>query len=287
MLGLVPKTVARSSQALRTHTPSVTARFYQSRLTAEAFFQGKGLVETTADTADDGAAYVVEDSTPPPFKSKDGVKVLGFKYPGAAAPDNKTLYAIAPRKPPMVLSGVSGDYVNNLYLASMARDALMKTESELVKFVLPLTEDPELQEKFFGNTTIDIEEKTKAVEAYVKDNKLSEITEALMLEVVETGQSDSLAEIVETYVALMKKVRCEATADVTFGRIPTKNELIKVKQLVNDLRSPTQYYVQKKFTVDPDIGGGLVLKMGDFEVDGSMNTRTAEVQKHLVKSLQA
>lgn len=238
------------------------------------------------DTGDAPKAYVVEDSTAPPFKPQDGVKVLGFRYPGAKAPYDKTMYAIAPRKPPMILSGVAGDFVHNLYLASMNRDALMKTEAELLQYVLPLTQDAEVDQKFFNNTTIDGEEKLTAVQAYVKENNLSDVTEALLLEVVETGQSDKLTEIVETYVDLMKKVRCEATAEVTFGRIPTKNELTSVKQLVSDLRSPTQYFVHESITVDPDIGGGLVLKMGDFEVDGSLNTRTTEVQKHLSKSLQ-
>jgi len=240
----------------------------------------------TADFVEADPAYVVEDSTPPPFKVKEGIKVLGFKYPGATAPDNKTLYAIAPKKPPMVLTGIAGEYVENLYLASMNRDALMKTEAELVKFVLPLTEDAELVKKFFGNTTIDAEEKTTAIASYVKDNKLSDVTEALLMTVVESSESEYLAEITNLYVDLMKKVRCEATAEVTFGRIPEKNQLIEVQQLLGDLRSPTQYYVHKAFTVDPDIGGGLVIKMGDFEVDGSLNTRTTQVQQHLVASLR-
>merc|ERR1712048_1348665 len=99
------------------------------------------------DTGDAPKAYVVEDSTAPPFKPQDGVKVLGFRYPGAKAPYDKTMYAIAPRKPPMILSGVAGDFVHNLYLASMNRDALMKTEAELLQYVLPLTQDAEVDQK--------------------------------------------------------------------------------------------------------------------------------------------
>merc|ERR1711918_208828 len=102
----------------------------------------------------------------------------------------------------------------------------------------------------------------------------------------EMDHAEHLGEIVGTYVDLMKKIRCEATAEVSFGRIPSKNQVVQAKQLVSDLRSPSQYYVHKSFHVDPTLGGGVAIKMGDFEVDGSLNTRTAEVQKHLVKSLQ-
>merc|ERR1712232_632001 len=116
------------------------ARFYKSRLTQESLFEGKNLAQTSPLTETTGD-YVVEDNTPPPFKPKEGVNVVGFKYPNAKAPDNKVFYAIAPRKPPMVLTGIAGSYVENLYKVAMNTGTLMKTESELKKYVAPLTSD--------------------------------------------------------------------------------------------------------------------------------------------------
>lgn len=262
-----------------------SVRGYQSRLTPEALTSGKNLVKTEPFT-EDRESYVVEDSTAPSFKPPQGVKLLGFKYPNAKAPDNKTFYAIAPRKPPMVLNGPAGEYVEKLYLASMHLDCLMQTERELVQQVLPLTLDEEITKKFFANTTIDVAEKMQAMERFAKESKLSKVVAGLLYEVVELGHTEHLGEIVNTYSELMKRVRCEATAEVTFGVTPSVAQLRRIKQLLSDLRSPTQYYVNTVFKVDPSIGGGLVLNVGDFELDGSLNTRCAEVQKHLSRSLQ-
>jgi len=223
----------------------------------------------------------------PPFKVPEGVKVLGFRYPNAKAPDNKTFYSILPRKPPMVQAGVAGEYVEKLYKSATATDCVMKLEQDLKQIVLPLIKDEEIEKKFFSNTTMSVADKVIAIEAYAKEQKLDFIVSDLLLDVVECGTSEHLPAIVSMYSDMMKKIRCEATADVTFGRIPTRNELIKVKQLLFDLRSPTQYYVHSSFAVDPNLGGGLVVKAGDFELDGSLETRCAEVRKYMVKEFEA
>jgi len=255
-------------------------------LTTDAFYKGHNLAPVAPLGETDAEGYVTQDNTPPPFTVAPGVKVLGFKYPKAQAPFNKTFYAIAPRRPPMVLTGVAGTYVENLYRASTQGDCLMQTDDELRKFVLPLLADEDITKRFFSNTTIEKDEKKKAVAEFAAQNKLSQITTALLNEAVDKDHTDLLPTIVSTYSDLMSRVRCEATAHVTFGRIPTKNEVARVKQLLSDLRNPFQYYVHTSIIVDPSIGGGVVLRMGDFELDGSLNTRTSEVQKFLVKSLQ-
>lgn len=262
-------------------------RGYKSRITPQAFLEGKNLAQVKdAQDAQDTAAYVVADNTPPSFKLPAGVKVLGFKYPGAAAPDNKTFYAVAPRKPPVVLAGISGDYVERLYTASLEANELMQTEEQLTRFVKPLAEDDEVGQKFFTNPTVTMDERLDAVGKFAKENGLSETVTGFLNEVVQNQHTEELKDVVTTYADLMKRVRCEATAEVTFGRVPTQREVDQVKQLLANLRSPTQYYVHRQMFVDPSIGGGLVVSMGDFELDGSLNTRTNEVHKHLVKSLQ-
>eukprot|EP00298_Acanthocystis_sp_HF-20_P016007 c21348_g4_i1.p1 GENE.c21348_g4_i1~~c21348_g4_i1.p1 ORF type:complete len:292 (+),score=154.54 c21348_g4_i1:627-1502(+) len=267
--------------------PVLQNRTYKSRLTTEAFFEGKTLAKYSQTSEGQSGPYVVEDKKAPTFKVPEGVKVLGFRYPNAKAPDNKTFYSILPRRPPVVLAGVAGEYVEKLYKAAVAQDAVMKVEQDLKQVVLPLVEDEEIERKFFSNTTMAISEKVAAIEAYAKEQKLDFIITDLLLDVAECGTSEYLPAIVSEYSDLMKRIRCEATAEVTFGRIPTKNELIKVKQLLADLRSPNQYYVHSTFSVDPNLGGGLVVKAGDFELDGSLETRANEVRKHMAKEFQA
>jgi hypothetical protein len=70
--------------------------------------QGNNLVQTAPEDAPTSGRYVVADSTPAPFKVAAGVKLIGFKYPNASAPNNNTFYAVAPRKPPAVLAGTAG-----------------------------------------------------------------------------------------------------------------------------------------------------------------------------------
>jgi len=263
-----------------------TVRGYKSRLTEASFFEGKDLAKVSEHTEGSEEAYVVADNSPAPFKAAAGARVLGFRYPGAKAPDNKTFFAVAPRRPPVVLAGVAGDYVDKLYAASMEADSLMATEQALATHIAPLAADDEVDKKFFSNPTITSEEKLEAVAKFSQENKLSEIITDMLNDVVQNGHTEHLKEITATFADLMQRVRCEATAEVTFGRIPTQHEVAQVKLLLSNLRSPTQYYVHHRMFVDPDIGGGLVVSMGDFELDGSLNTRCNEVHKHLVKSLQ-
>jgi F0F1-type ATP synthase delta subunit len=246
--------------------------------------EGKNLAKLAASKDSATGPYVVEDKAQPPFKVPEGVKVLAFKYPRAVAPDNKTFFAIVPPRPPGDLVGVTGDFLQELYKAARERDELMRTDEELVKFVLPLTQDEDIEKKFFANATLSPQEKIDAIDSYAKDSKIGEVVATMLRNVVLQDKTQHLRAIVSGYSALMKQVRCEASAEVIFGRIPTRNEVIRVKQLIGDLRSATQYYVHSIYGVDDSLGGGLVIRAGDFEVDGSTDTRCAEVQKHFNKS---
>jgi len=261
-------------------------RFYQTRLSKESFYEGNNLAKYAQFTATQSAPYVVEDKKAPTFKVPEGAKIIGFRYPNAKSPDNKTFYALLPRKPPMVLAGVAGEYVEKLYQAALQNDSIMKLEQDLKQIVLPIIQDEEIDRKFFSNIAMSIPEKVAAIEEFAKEQKLDPIISDLLLEAAESNTAYCLPEVISLYSDLMKRIRCETTAEVTFGRIPTKNELIKVKQLLADLRSPTQYYVHSTFVVDAALGGGLVVKAGDFELDGSLETRINEVRKHMLKEFE-
>jgi len=126
-----------------------------------------------------------------------------------------------------------------------------------------------------------LRKKTAAIEAYAKEQKCDSIITQVLIAVAQENIAESLPEVVRTYSDLLKRVRCEMTADVTFGRIPSRNEVVRVKQLLSDLRSPTQYYIHSNLGVDNALGGGVVINAGDFELDGSLETRCREVKKHL------
>lgn len=140
-----------------------------------------------------------------------------------------------------------------------------------------LAENPELL-RFLGHPDIELSEKVAVVEN-VFHNRISAEIVGLMRVVVTKGRASWLMSILDYFIAKTKEFKKIGVASVTSA---AELSDVQKKKIVEKLLSSTSYKeFEMNYKVDPELIGGVVIRIGDRVVDGSVRNKLANLKKEL------
>lgn len=121
-------------------------------------------------------------------------------------------------------------------------------------------------------------DKKKAILRQLFGDRVSKITLDYLDLLVDQRREEAILQTETEYIALANVVRGVVEADVTTAVELSKDELArlsaKLKQVIGkDVRLRT--------ALEPEIIGGVVVKIGDRVIDGSLRSRLAELKEKL------
>ena len=122
-----------------------------------------------------------------------------------------------------------------------------------------------------------IERRISVIEQLMGDKALQTST-ALVSMVVATGQSSELPAIVGRFVELAASERDREVAEVR-SAIPLDDA--QIARLAEALGKATGKTVEVKVIVDPTVLGGIVARVGDTVIDGTVRHRIDEMKEQL------
>jgi F-type H+-transporting ATPase subunit delta len=97
---------------------------------------------------------------------------------------------------------------------------------------------------------------------------------------VKRGRQQLLREIATEYMKLLDRKLDRVRAGVTLARNPDD----KLKRTIQEsLSQQLGKQVIPAFTVDPEILGGAIVRVGERVLDGSLRRRMTKLRRHLVK----
>jgi F-type H+-transporting ATPase subunit delta len=159
-------------------------------------------------------------------------------------------------------------YAQALFSVAQAEDALEAVEDELFRFARTLEQEGELRESL-TDPALPIERK-KAVLRDILGERASPHTISILGFLVEQGRARELTAIVDELVALAAERRNAAVAEVRTA-VPLSDK--QRDDLAKALERATGKTVQLKVVVDPSVIGGVVARVGDQVIDGSIRKR--------------
>lgn len=106
--------------------------------------------------------------------------------------------------------------------------------------------------------------------------RASTVTVAAINFIVAAGQARSLSDIAARLATLAAEAEGEVVAEV---RAPMELDAEQVARLQEALSGATKKRVQVKVIVDPSVVGGVVAKVGDTVLDGSIRGRFTELRE--------
>jgi F-type H+-transporting ATPase subunit delta len=170
---------------------------------------------------------------------------------------------------------VATTYAEALYEAAQGADALEAVASGVGEFAGAYGDSDELS-GVLGNPEIDPARKRAVVEA-LTEGAHPLVANALKV-LVDRGR---IVELPEIAAAFHERVtRAEGRLEVeALSAIPLPDDLRE--RIIASVAQKTGRSVTLSASVDPDIVGGLVLKVGETVIDGSVRSRLQDLRREL------
>jgi len=176
----------------------------------------------------------------------------------------------------MLKGAVAGRYAEALYEIAVRDDIVDSLEKELKAVVESVEISPELK-KVLYHPRISAGEKKEVIKSLFAE-RLSQVTVSFLSMVIDRQRESFLGDMVAAFVELANQAR-----NITDIHVTSATELTaKQKKMMSDnLCRVTGRKVQITYSVDPSLVGGVVARVGDKVIDGSIKTRLASLKEHL------
>lgn len=173
---------------------------------------------------------------------------------------------------------VAGVYARALFQVAAERDVLDTVRQQLGEFVEAMSADRQV-EIFFVSPYFSTSEKKDGLVRMIEgaDETFMNFLETL----IERGRMPEIAHIRARYEELwdaeMRLLPVEVTSAVTLDEAT-------VRSIGERIGSETGNKVQLTTVVDPDMLGGIVLRVGNMILDGSIRNRLDQLRKEVAKT---
>jgi len=170
-------------------------------------------------------------------------------------------------------------YAEALFQVARAEEMLDRVEEELTRLSKSLESNAELRE-FLSTVQISPDGKKSAL-SQIFGEKISPIALHWINMVVDQGRQRRLPAIIEAFLTLAQEAREKVTAEVITS-IPLSEDL--AKRLEQELAKITKKRVFLKPMVDDSILGGVIVKIENKVIDGSVRHRLEEIKNEMIKT---
>jgi F-type H+-transporting ATPase subunit delta len=168
-----------------------------------------------------------------------------------------------------ITASLQGRYASALYELASESKAVTAVESDLEKLGAAVAQSADLA-ALIRNPQLGRDAASKAMAALAKHLKLNALTAKFLGVLAANRRLAALPETVRAFATIAAAARGEVTAEVTSAHPLSAAQL---KALAEKLKAREGKDVKLQAKVDPDVLGGLVVRIGSTEIDSSIRTR--------------
>ena len=175
------------------------------------------------------------------------------------------------------MKSASLQYANALADIAMAQGAAEPAMQQLVGFGALYAESAELR-NFLSSPAVTAEAKHRVIEKLLARVGASKIVGNFLFVVVDHRRSHVLPEIIAAFQEVIRQRQ-----GITEAEISSAVELnaAQKKEMSSALERLTGKRVEAKFSLEPGLLGGAVVRVGDTVYDGSLRSRLNELRARL------
>lgn len=168
-----------------------------------------------------------------------------------------------------ITASLQGRYASALFELASEHKAVTQVESDLDNLGEALRQSSDLA-AMISNPQISRDAAAGAMNGVAELLGLSPVTKNFLGVLAANRRLGKLPEIVRAFAAIAAAARGEVTADVTSAHPLTAGQL---STLAAKLKEREGKEVKIKANVDPELLGGLVVRIGSRQIDSSIRTR--------------
>lgn len=169
-----------------------------------------------------------------------------------------------------IVSGVAGRYAQALFELAQEQKAMDKVAADLDAFKMLIAESDDLK-RFIKSPVFSADEQMRALAAILARADIAGITANFLKLVAAKRRLFAIEDMIAAYRKLHDLQKGLSRADVVVAE-PLKDAHVKaLKAALADITGSKNIEVAVK--VDPNILGGLIVRVGSRMVDGSLKTK--------------
>ena len=165
-------------------------------------------------------------------------------------------------------------YAQGLLGVARAEGAVDRIEDELFKVARTFEANDQLRSTL-TDPALPVERRAGVVEELL-GRRAHPLTTAIVSFVVGAGRAHDLPDIVDAFVAGAAELRSEAVAEVRSAYPLSEDQQAR---LADALGRATNKKVTVKVVIDPTVLGGIVARVGDTVIDGSVRSRLEQLRE--------
>jgi F-type H+-transporting ATPase subunit delta len=186
---------------------------------------------------------------------------------GEARPYERERFHVSSDDP--LLASMAGRYAAALFELAKEEKQLPRIESDLKSFQAMLDGSEDLR-RLVRSPVISSDDQAKALLAVLSKAGISGLTANFFSLISRNRRLFAAADMLKGFRALLARERGEVTADVASAHPLTSDQM---NQLKDTLRISVGKEVLINTRVDPNLLGGLVVKIGSKMIDSSLRTK--------------
>jgi F-type H+-transporting ATPase subunit delta len=167
-------------------------------------------------------------------------------------------------------------YANAMLEVARAEGRLEEVEDEVFRFARAFESSDELR-MALSDASLPAERRVAVVEDLLGAKALR-VSVALVVLVVAAGRAGELPEIVDRFVELAAAEHRRAVAEVRSAMALTPDQTERLREALN---RATGKDVELKVVIDPSVLGGVVARVGDIVIDGSVRRRLEQLKEQI------
>lgn len=168
-----------------------------------------------------------------------------------------------------ITASLQGRYASALFELASENKAVAAVESDLEKLGAAIAGNPDLA-ALIRNPQISREAAAKAMAGVADVLELSALTRNFVGVLAGNRRLSALPDVVRAFASIAAAARGELSAEVTSAHPLTATQL---KALATKLKAREGKDIKITAKVDPEILGGLVVRIGSTQIDSSIRTR--------------
>ena len=167
-------------------------------------------------------------------------------------------------------------YAHAMLEVARAEERLAEVEDELFRFARAFEASDELR-MALSDASLPAERRVAVVQDLLGAKALR-TSVALAVFIVASGRAGELPEIVDRFVELAAAEHRRAVAEVRSAMALTPEQTERLRDALNHA---TGKDVEMKVVIDPAVLGGIVARVGDIVIDGSVRRRLDQLKEQI------
>ncbi len=175
------------------------------------------------------------------------------------------------------MKSASLQYANALADIALAQEAAEATAKELNAFGAAYAESAELR-TFLASPAVTVEAKHAVLEKITERLRASKIIRNFLFVIADHRRTHLIPEIVAALQQILRQRQGVAEAEISSA---VELSAAQKKELAATLARLTGKKIETKYSLDPALLGGAVVRIGDTIYDGSLRSRLNEMRSRL------